>query len=260
MKKAQSVKKAIKFAATILLYAFIVVCLFSVIMTISAKKDEDGDVTIFGMQMRYVLTGSMEACEYTDVSKYDIKDIPQGSMIFVETVPEDPDEAAEWYSDLDIGDVLTFRYQYSKADRQIVITHRITGIGPSPNGQGYIIRLQGDNRNSPDGALEQTIDTSEPLSPNHVIGKVVGQNKLLGSLIGTLKKPVGIVFIVIVPALIIMVHEILKVAKILNEDKVKKEHEENERRNNELEELKRRLAELEGAKASSPDNKSDEES
>ncbi len=259
MKKAQSVKKAIKFAANILLYAFIVVCLFSVIMTISAKKDADGDVTIFGMQMRYVLTGSMEECEYTDVSNYDIKDIPQGSMIFVQTVPEDPEEAAEWYSNLRIGDVLTFRYQYSKADQQIVITHRITGIGPSPNGQGYLIRLQGDNRNAPDGALEQTIDTSEPLSPNHVIGKVVGQNKLLGAFIGAMKQPVGIVFIVIVPALIIMVHEILKVAKVLGEDKRKREQEENERTKNELEELKRKLAELEEVKASSTDN-SDEES
>ena len=249
MKKAQSIKKVAKIATNILLYVFIVVCLFSVILTISAKKDEDGTVTIFGMQMRYVLTGSMEACEFTDVSEYEIKDIPQGSMIFVEVVPEDPEKAKEWYSDLKIGDVLTFRYQYNKAQEQIVITHRITGIGLSANGEGYIIRLQGDNKNAEDGALEQTIDTSKERSPNHVIGKVTGQSHLLGSLIGTMKKPVGMICIVIVPALIIMIHEILKIAKILNEDRRKRDQEENERRLEELEELKRRLAELEASKA-----------
>ena len=256
MKQTQVKKKATKIASNILMYLFIIVCLCSVILTITAKKGEDGTITLFGKQMRYVLTGSMEKCELTDVSAYEIKDIPQGSMVFVEVVPEDPEEAAEWYANLKIGDVLTFRYVYVT---QKTITHRITGIRANANG-GYTIKLEGDNKNSDASTLEQIIDTSEKNSPNYVIGKVTGQNRFLGAVVNVMKQPVGMVCIVILPALIIMTLEIIKVYNLLNADKKKREEEENERRNNELAELKRRLAELEGTKQDSSETKSDEES
>ena len=244
MEKTQVIKKVGKIAANILLYIFIAVCLFSVILTISSKKDEDGTATIFGMQMRSVLSPSMEECDATDVSGYEIKDIPTGSMVFIDVVPEDPDEAEKWYADLKIGDVLTFKYVYVK---QETITHRITGIRQNPNG-GYTIRLEGDNKNSDSETLTQTIDTSEKNSPNYVIGKVTGQSYLLGMLVNTLKSPAGLIFIVIIPSLIIVILEILKIIKILGADKRKKDEEEKARQQRELDELRQRLAELEAGK------------
>lgn len=244
MEKTQIVKKVGKIAANILLYVFIAVCLFSVILTISSKKDADGTATIFGVQMRSVLSPSMEKCDATDVSGYEIKDIPTGSMVFIEVVPEDPEEAAQWYANLKIGDVLTFKYVYVK---QETITHRITGIRQNADG-GYTIRLEGDNKNSDSDTLTQTINTSEKNSPNYVIGKVTGQSYLLGLFVKTMKSPVGLICIVIIPSLIIVILEILKIIKLLGADKRKKEQEEKERTANELDELRRRLAEYEAGK------------
>ena len=244
MEKTQIVKKVGKIAANILLYVFIAVCLFSVILTISSKKDADGTATIFGVQMRSVLSPSMEKCDATDVSGYEIKDIPTGSMVFIEVVPEDPEEAAQWYADLKIGDVLTFKYVYVK---QETITHRITGIRQNADG-GYTIRLEGDNKNSDSETLTQTINTSEKNSPNYVIGKVTGQSYLLGLFVKTMKSPVGLICIVIIPSLIIVILEILKIIKLLGADKRKQEQEEKERTANELDELRRRLAEYEAGK------------
>ncbi|MFR6640980.1 MAG: hypothetical protein ACLUSP_06365 [Christensenellales bacterium] len=39
----------------------------------SVQKDGEGAATIFGYQLRFVETGSMEKSEYTDVSGYKIK-------------------------------------------------------------------------------------------------------------------------------------------------------------------------------------------
>lgn len=244
MEKTQVVKKVGKITANILLYVFIALCLFSVILTISSKKDEAGTATVFGKQMRTVLSPSMEKCEATDVSDYEIKDIPTGSMVFIEVVPEEPAEAELWYSNLRVGDVLTFKYVYVK---QETITHRITDIKQNSDG-GYTIRLDGDNKNSESETLTQTINTSDKNSTNYVIGKVTGQSYLLGLFVRTMKSPAGLICIVIIPSLIIVILEILRIVKLLGADKKKKEQEEKARTENELNELKRRLAEYEAGK------------
>jgi hypothetical protein len=111
----------------------------------------------------------MAACDHTDVSGYRIKDIPIRSLIFVRMIPEDPDDAYEWYQNLQVGDVLTFRYVYTN---QVTITHRITSITEKET-RGFLIELAGDNKNAESDQLYQTIDTSIPNSTNYVIGKVL---------------------------------------------------------------------------------------
>ena len=249
METTQIIKKSGKIALNVLLYLFIIVCVFGVIMTISSKRDADDTATIFGRQMRIVLSPSMEKCDETDVSEYEIKDIPTGSMVFIDVVPEDPEEAAKWYDDIKIGDVLTFKYVYVK---QETITHRVTGIRENPGG-GYTIRLDGDNKNSDSETLTQVIDTSEKNSPNYVIGKVTGQSYMLGVIVNAMRSPLGLVFIVIVPSLIIAVLEILKLVRMFNAEKRKRDKEEMERKQGEIDELKRRLAALENAPQSSTD-------
>ena len=253
MEKTQVIKKTAKIVANVLLYAFIAVCIFGVILTISSKKDADGTATIFGKQMRLVLSPSMEKCDATDVQGYDIKHIPTGSMVFIDVVPEDDAEAEEWYKDLKKGDVLTFKYVYV---RQETITHRITDIYKNENG-GYTINLEGDNKDSDSEVLTQTIDTSLKNGPNYVIGKVIGQSRLIGLFVRVLKSPIGLVFIVIIPSLIIVILEIIKIIKLLGTGKRKKEQEEKERTANELDELRRRLKELEATnstEAPTPEN------
>lgn len=246
MEKAQTMKltrKIGKITANVLLYLFLAVCLLAVILTISSKRDTDGTITFLGKQMRVVETGSMEKNDatYDWVKQFKIKDIPTGTVVFIETVPEDEAEAAAWYEELRIGDVLTFKYVELT---QKTITHRITGKAEDGKG-GYIIDLKGDNREATDVSVEQTLYTSEENSPNYVVGKVTGKSYLLGLVISSLKSPWGLVFVIILPSLAIVIFEILKIVKLVTEGKRKQEAEIRERQQNELDELRRRLAELE---------------
>ena len=237
-------KKIIEIASNVLLYLFLAICIFSLTLTIFAKKDSDGTAEIFGYQLRIVVTESMAKCDETDVSDFDIKSIPLRSMVFVETVPEDKDEADAWFDGLNEGDVLTFKYVYAS---QVTITHRITKI--TPDGDGYIIELQGDNKASTDNQGVQVINTNErDTSPNYVVGKVVGQSRIIGFILSILKEPVGLICVIIVPCAIVIIMEIIKIVNVLGAERKQKADEENKKKDDELFELRRKLAELEKAK------------
>lgn len=244
-----------RIVVNVLLCLFLVICVFSVFFTMMSKKANNGAVNVFGYQMRVVTSESMEKCDQTDVSGYKIKDIPLRSMVFVEVMPDDPAAADEWYRSLKVGDVLTFRYVYTA---QVTITHRITSITEKDSG-GFIIELAGDNKNKDNGQLEQVIDTSIPNNTNYVIGKVVGQARIFGFLISLLMNPIGIVLIIMVPCIIIMMLEFIKIAKLFSSEKKEKEREENEKKDAELEELRRKLSELEAAKASNTNSSPNDE-
>ncbi len=248
------IKKIGRVILNVIIYIFLAVCICAVILTLFSKRDSDGAAEIFGYQMRIVSSSSMEKCEHTDVSDYEIKSIPLRSMIFIQLVPEDEKEADEWYGELEVGDVLTFRYVYHT--KQETITHRITSITEKETG-GYIIELEGDNKNSDSDQLYQTIDTSVPYSTNYVIGKVTGQARVFGAIMSFLMEPYAMILVVILPCVIIMLIEILKIVKVIAENKRAKQLEsqekENQEKEDEIAELRRKLAELEktnGEKAS----------
>ena len=246
MKKINGkVKKILKIGANVLTYAFLVLCIFTLFIAVSSKKDSDGAATVFGKQIRIIRSDSMAKSEFTDVSDYKIKSIPIKSLIIVETVPKAEAKREAWFSKLKVGDVLTFRYVFVS---QETVTHRITAIERKEGG-GYIIELKGDNAASENGAGTQTIDTSDLESPNYVIGKVTGQSHVLGVLVYALKTPVGIICIVILPCLIIIGLEIVRIIGVLQENKRKQAQEEAEKKESEIEELKRQLAALQTAVA-----------
>lgn len=247
------VKNISRIAMNVLLYLFLAICIFSVFFTMFSKKSVDGAAEILGYQMRVVTSESMAKCDLTDVSDYKIKDIPLRSMVFVKVMPDDPADAEEWYRSLKVGDVLTFRYVYTS---QVTITHRITSITEKDSG-GFIIELAGDNKNEDNGQLEQVIDTSIPNNTNYVIGKVVGQAKIFGFAMSFLMNPIGMVLIIMLPCVIIMMLEFIKIAKLFSSEKKERECEENAKKEQELEELRRKLAELESVKAANT-NQSDE--
>ena len=247
MSKKSVVKKTFKIISNVVLYLFIALCVFGVILSVSAKKKGEDASTIFGYQMRFVLTESMEKCDQTDVSDYKIKQIRQKSLIFVKTMPTDPAKQDEFYRNLKVGDVLTFKYVYAS---QVTITHRIVEIYEKPTG-GFVIHLEGDNKNSDGNTLKQMIDTSIPESPNYVIGKVTGVSYLLGLFVYALKSPIGLVFIIILPCVIIMIIELIKIISIFGAEKRKKQQVEIEKQQStldkqqdEIEMLKKQLEAL----------------
>ena len=248
MKQTRTARKIAKIAVNVVLYAFIALCVFVVMMTITGKLSGDDAVTLFGKQVRVVTSSSMEKSDQTDVSGFDIKDIPIRSMVFIDVVPQDEAQANEWYAQLKVGDVLTFKYVYVK---QEVITHRIVRIEPNERG-GYTIDLEGDNKVGDSEVLAQTIDTSQRNSPNYVIGKVRGQSYPIGLLVSLLKSRLGLIFAIIVPSLIILFLEVLKIIRMFEADKREKtqnklesQQDKIESQQSELELLRRRLEELE---------------
>ena len=254
MIKNAKLKKALKIAGDVLLYFFLALCIFMVIVTISSKLGERktgvSGVELFGYRMLVVTSESMEKCELTDVSGFEIKDIPLRSMVFVETVPEDPAKADEWYSQIKVGDVLTIRYTYTST---VTITHRVTAITAVEG--GYRIELAGDNRTDETGMLYQVIDTSEP-SVNFVVGRVVAVNRPFGIFMNFIRQPIAMVLIVIVPCAVVVVWELIKIFRVLAADKKQRDAEERAQRDRELDELRKKLAELEGQKK---DEKGDSE-
>ena len=243
MKSKTLTVRAIKIAGDVLLYLFMVICLVALILSIVSKKGSDGAATVLGYQLRLVQSPSMEACEQTDVSGYKIKDIPTKSMVFIEVMPEDPIEAAAWYAELAVGDVLTFKYVYTT---QETITHRIVSIEENDHG-GYTIELQGDNKSEDADTLIQTIDTALINSPNYVIGKVVAVSVPFGYFVHALKSPVGIVCIIMVPCAIIIVLEIIRIISVVSAENRKKQRAIKAQQQNEIEELKKQLELLQAA-------------
>lgn len=214
-------KKLGRFLLGVILFCFLFVATAAVLITLFSEKNETGAVEVLGYQTLVVTSNSMEECSQTDVSKYEIKSIPKNAMVLVQLVPENEAEANLWYRGIKVGDVLTFRYYYAQ---QITITHRVTKITEKKTG-GFIIELEGDNKNSDVDQLKQTIDTSDPTSMNYVIGKVKFTSNIAGLLLSALRSPVGLVLIIMVPCAIIIMMEVLKINNVVVEDKrVKEEH------------------------------------
>lgn len=235
-------KKVLSIIGNVLLWLFLAFCLVMLIFAIVAKRSDDGAVNFFGNEMRVVLSPSMAKSDETDVSGFEIKDIPVRSLVITEVLPEDEEEAAAWYGELKVGDVLTFRYL--AAGRQETITHRIIAIEKLSD--GYKITLRGDN--GAENAGEQVIYTDEATNPepaNYVLGKVVHVSVVLGNIIYILQQPIGIALVIIVPAAIVIIFQLLRIVTVLSGEKRKQAEEKQAEQEGEIEALKKRLAEME---------------
>lgn len=243
MNKNKKIYQMLSLIINIFIYIFLALSIVLLCFSITSKKDKDGAINIFGYQMRIVISPSMEKNDstYSEIKEYKIKDLKVKTMVFVKKVSKK--DSNSWYEDIKVGDVLTFRYTYD--NKQETITHRVIDIYKNKSSKGYTIKLQGDNRENENSVSIQTIDTSYEFSTNYVIGKVVAKNYFFGLLVYSLKQPLGIVLLVIVPSLIIIVLEIIKIVNYLNEEKKKKIIEERDKQQDEIEDLKRKLASLE---------------
>lgn len=259
----QKVLRVFQIAGDALFCLIIAFALFVLIISVSAKRDADGTANVFGYQLRFVRSGSMEKCDQTDVSGYKIKSIPVKSCVFIKKAPAPDDQQAlnEWCSALSVGDVLTFQYsKYGAANIQDkVITHRIVKIEPKEG--GYIITLEGDNKNDTGSVGQQVIDTTKADGLDYIIGKVEGQSYFLGLCVYALKSPVGLVFIIIVPCMIVIAYEVIKIVTVLNKDKKDRQQQEKTAKEDEIALLRKQLEELQksGGTAEAPRQNSDAE-
>ena len=113
--------------------------------------------------------------------------------------------------DLKEGDVITF----SSSDTRFlntIITHRIIKKNYDAEKKSYTFQTKGDNNNVADSALVQ---------PNNIYGKVILKVPKLGYLQHFLAQDGGYILVVIVPCLIVISYDIVKLIKGLKRKKYK---------------------------------------
>lgn len=200
-------KKIINITNNVIFYLVLIVCLTIVLLTIISDKNKDGSYDFLNYQMRLVTSDSMQKSEKTDVSNFKIKSIPKNSLVLVKMVNNN----SEWYDELAIGDVLTFKYFYTE---QVTITHRIIDI-EEEEGE-YIITLEGDNKSSEAFLMKQIINTADIDTHNYIIGKVVCKSLILGYVISLFKNPLSLCLIVIFPCSIVIIYELINIYRVYN--------------------------------------------
>lgn len=169
-------KNKINFILNIIYKLFFVVVIVIVVLLVISKLNLPGD-----FQVLIVRSGSMEPA------------IQTGSIVVVKPKVE-----------YQVGDVITF----SGRGHAIPTTHRIVEVkeGSSASlGQGNgqkIFVTKGDANNS--------IDLNETQERN-VIGRVLFSIPYIGYAIATAQKPVGFMFLIAIPALLIIYDEIVKI-------------------------------------------------
>lgn len=105
-------------------------------------------------------------------------------------------------SDIKVGDVITF-ISTSSISRGMTITHRVIEVTSDENGVAY--KTKGDNNLSPDSA---------PAKYDNVIGKVILRIPQLGKVQDFLASKGGWLIAIVIPALFIIVSDILKIFKL----------------------------------------------
>ena len=247
MKTNKKRLKGLNIVIDIFIYMFLLLCMLFLFVCILAKKDSDGAVTILGYQTRIVISESMEKCDntYDQIKKYKIRDIPVKSLVVIKTVPSNGLRQDDFYDKIKIGDVLTFKYVIGT--KQETITHRVIKV--YEDDKDSFIELRGDNVLLTDNinTTSQIINIDEVNSPNYIIGKVIFKSYTLGTILFALKKPLGMFLIIIIPTLIIMIFEIVKVVNYIYTQKKTKAQKQIESQRVELEMLKQKLKQLENS-------------
>lgn len=120
--------------------------------------------------------------------------------------------------DIKVGDVITF-ISTSSISKGMTITHRVIEVVETDKGVAY--RTKGDNNLSPDTA---------PAEYSNVIGKVFLRIPQLGRVQSFIGTQSGWLIIIVIPALIIIISDILKIFKLTGvKNKIEKMDEDNKR-------------------------------
>ena len=186
--KYTSVKHKVKFFTTILSWTlFVILILVSILLVyyfittkIYAKKDSSYRPA-FGLYT--IISPSMEKT----LNIYDV---------IVNVKVNKPE-------DIKIGDIITF-VSTSTSSKGMTITHRVISIKEDENGN-KVFQTKGDNNTSPD---------PKPAVFENIIGKVIFKIPQLGRLQSILATKGGWLIIVVIPAFLIILSDILKLIRL----------------------------------------------
>jgi len=132
------------------------------------------------IQIKVVESGSMEP------------QIKTGSVVLIKP-----------FSAYDVGDVVTFDSNFrSPNGAKVPVTHRIVGVKNEPGGVFYLTK--GDANEEAD---------SNTIRREKVIGKVLFSAPYVGYAVEAAKRPYGFLAIIVIPALIVIYDEGVKIFK-----------------------------------------------
>ncbi len=122
-------------------------------------------------------------------------------------------------TDIEVGDIITF-LSTSSYSEGLTVTHRVTAIRKNEEGK-YEYQTQGDNNMSPDAAYAPY---------DRVLGKVIFKVPQFGRVQSFLSNKGGWILLIIIPILVIIIKDILKIAKLAKlEDKMSNVEVDNSR-------------------------------
>lgn len=116
---------------------------------------------------------------------------------------------------LKVNDIITFISKDIKT-AGTPITHRIVGIVHEDGDSGKVLgyRTKGDHNNTEDFAL---------IAPDEVLGKVMFRIPLIGYLQMVMTNPIGWILLVVIPCLLIIGSDVMKLIKAKDENNPKQE-------------------------------------
>ncbi|MCI8498224.1 MAG: signal peptidase I [Bacilli bacterium] len=170
-------------ACTIILAVLLVVGALMFFFNMKAKSYKEKGLeytTPFGLYT--IISPSMEP----NVSVYDV----------IVAVDQD-------ISKIKVGDVITFISNW-EINYNMTITHRVVAINKNENGE-YQLTTKGDNNGTADGGT---------VTQSNLIGKVVGRIPQLGRLQFFLATKMGWFLVVFIPAIIIVIVDMIKIFKL----------------------------------------------
>ena len=232
--KYSSIKHKVKFLTTVLSWTLFVLLIFVAIILvyyfittkIYAKKDANYRPA-FGLYT--IISPSMEKT----LNIYDV---------IVNVKIKSPD-------DIKIGDIITF-ISSSTSSKGMTITHRVISIKEDENGN-KVFQTKGDNNTSPD---------PKPATFDNIIGKVIFKIPQLGRLQSILTTKGGWLIIVVIPAFIIILSDILKLIRLQTAQKSIEEINNNEEKQKQKEIEKKKNIEENLIKKYKKPNRSEYES
>lgn len=179
-KKKTPLHRALGVLGNIVFVLFLVILIFAVVtMTQNRSNDGKSGVSLFGYRMFTVQTGSMEPTYHT------------GSVVFVKEVPA---------KEIREGDPITFR---AAGGTGSVVTHRVVAIEEAGGLLNFTTR----------GDANDAVDP-EKTSSTHVYGVTQKFSiPLLGYILDFVRSGLGLIVVIIIPAVLIIVVELIKLIR-----------------------------------------------
>lgn len=188
VEKKSFIKSFLNIISNILLVALSVFIIYMLVFMFKGMKGNETP-TILNHQIYVVRSNSMNPTFKT------------GSLLVVKLVNT---------GDIQINDIITYR----RPNDSIATTHRVVDI-IEDDGRAFVTR--GDANN---------VDDPVPVSENHVVGTVSTAIPLLGYLIGFVRTKQGLLVVIIIPALLIILSQIIHLIKQENKKEKKPTIEE----------------------------------